>query len=310
VKSFYGLIALVPVCVFATLGWEFILRRPKPVFLAAATLMGVWTINSYASFWIRSWDPEAHLTLGHFLATTLDNTSGAIQEYAEAFRLAPNDPRVRNRLATQLAGQNPAEMNRLLQLNLKEHPENAETHSIVSFLLGQQKRFDEGIAEARKAISLAPDQPLASAQLWNLLMATDRYREAAEASRAGLRVNPYDAEIQCQAGLAFLRFGDPTNALIHFAHAVSLKPDSPDTRDDYGMAFLALHQEKSALEQSSKAVQLRPDSAPFHHRLALALAANGKTADAIKECRRALELDPNLSSARDTLKSLEPSGKP
>lgn len=308
IKSFYGLIALVPICVFGVLGWEFILRRRKPVFLAAATLMGVWAINSYASFWIRSWDPEAHLTLGRFLAIPVGDTYGAIQEYTEALRLAPNDPKVRNRLATQLAHQDPAEMNRLLQLNLKEHPDYAETHSIVSFLFGQQRRFDEGIAEARKAIALAPDQPLASDPLWKLLMAAGRFREAAEASRAGLRVSPTNPEIQCQAGLAFLLSGDPTNAVIHFNHAVTLDPDSADARDGYGTALLALHQKKSALEQSSKAVQLKPDSAAFHYHLAQALAANGKTADAIKECRRALELNPDLSAASDTLKSLEPNG--
>ena len=238
VKSFYGLIALVPVCAFATLGWEFILRRRKPVFLAASTLMGVWAINSYGSFWIRSWDPEAHLSLGRFLAVPVGDTAGALREYAEALRLAPNNPKTRTRLATQLSHQDPEEMKRLLWLNLKENPGDAETHSIVSIIYGQQGKFDEGIAEARTSIALAPDQPLAYTPLCNLFLAAGRFREAADAGRAGLRVSPYDADLQLLTGEAFFRAGqafssvdDNNHAHAHFAHAVSLKPDWKEARD-------------------------------------------------------------------------------
>jgi tetratricopeptide (TPR) repeat protein len=271
--------------------------------------MGVWAINSYASYWIRSWDPDAHLTLGRFFA--LNNPSAALQEYAEAARLAPNNPKVRTRLAVQQARLDPAEMNRLLELNLKEFPDDAETHGVMAMVLGGKSQFDAAIVEAGKAVALAPDQPLAYAPLCNLFMAAGRYREAANAGRAGLRVSPYDSDLQRVTGQAFVHAGDATNASLHFAHAVSLKPEWPEARDDFGAALLALHQGKSAVEQFSEAVRLKPDNAAFHHHLALALAASGKIPDAINECRRALELNPDFSAARDTLKSLEAnSGKP
>jgi predicted Zn-dependent protease len=116
-------------------------------------------------------------------------------------------------------------MERLLELNLKEHPDDAETHSVMSIVLGGKKQFTEGIVEARNAIALAPNQPLAYTPLCNLLIANGQYREAAEAGRAGLRVSPYDADLQRLTGQAFARAGDATNAAAHFAHAVSLKPE-------------------------------------------------------------------------------------
>ena len=307
VKAFYGMIAVVPICALATLGLEFVTVRSRLVGLIAGTLIGAWALNSFASYWIRSSDPETHLTLGRYYAD-MRNPYAATQEYMEAARLAPHDPKDRNRLAVQLAVKNAAEATRQQEKNLSEFPDFAESHSVKALILGSQQQIDAGIAEAKKSIELAPDQAYAYVPLWSLFMESGRYRDATEVGRAVLRISPFDAELQRKTGFAFLQDNDTTNACIHYAHAVTLQPDVPEMRDGYGSALMASHDYKAAVEQFNRAVELKPNDAAYHHQLAQALAAIGKNADAIVQCKRALELDPDLSAARDTLKSLETGG--
>jgi tetratricopeptide (TPR) repeat protein len=304
VKAFYGMIAVVPICALATLGMDFLTRRSKLVGLTAGTLMGAWALSSFTAYWIRSSDPETHLTLGRYYADK-GNPSAATQEYLEACRLAPRNPKVRDRLAFQLSRQNPAETARLVEMNLSEFPDFAESHSVKASLLGGQKQIDAGIAEAKKSIELAPDQAYAYPPLWNLYMESGRYRDAAEVGRAGLRISPFDAELQRKTGFAFLRDGDSTNACIHYAHAVTLQPDVPEMRDGSGLALMASHNSEAAVNQFKRAVELKSDDANYHYHLAQALAAVERFDEAIAQCKRALELDPSLSDARDTLKRLQ-----
>ena len=184
VKAFYGMIAVVPICALAASGLDFVSARSKFAGLVIAALMGVLALTSFGSFWIRSSDPETHMTLGRYYADVGDPYA-ATQEYLEAARLAPHDPKVRNRLAAQLSGQNAAETIRLIELNLNEFPDFAESHSVKAMILNSQKQIDAGIGEAKKSIELAPDQAYAYAPLWSLYMESSRYREAAEVGRGG-----------------------------------------------------------------------------------------------------------------------------
>jgi len=303
VKAFYGMIALVPMCAFAALGWEFIAKRGQVAVLTIAVLMGVWAMNSYGSYWIRDSDPETHLTLGRYYADH-GNPAAGLAEYREAARLAPDNPKVRTRLAVALSRENPAKVNELLEANLAQAPGDAETHSVLALFLGAQKKYDEAIREARKSIELALDQTMAYGPLWKIYMETGRYREAAEVGRAVLRLSAWDAELQRKTGIAFQRAGDLANACVYFAHAVSLRPVWPEGRDQAGTAFLEAGRRGQALEQLTEAVRLNPDDANFHLHLAQALEANGRKSEAISECHHALELDPGLTAASELLKYL------
>ena len=306
-KAFYGMIAVVPICALATVGMEFVAKRGRIATLAAGTLMGAWALNGFASYWLRTSNPETHLTLGRYYAQ-MGNPYAAFQEYQEAARLAPHDPNVRSRLAFQLAGQNPAEASRLVEMNLNEFPDFAESHSVKAMLLDGQKQFDAGIAEAKKSIELAPDQAYAYVPLWSLYMESFHYRAAAEAGRAALRISPFDAELQRKTGLAFLRDEDVTNASIHYAHAVTLQPKAPEMHDGYGLAMMEYHNSEAAVKQLRQAVELKPEDASYHYHLAQALAENGLIGEAIAPCKRALELDPNLPGARESLKEFQTKG--
>jgi hypothetical protein len=51
-KAFFGLLALVPLCAFGAIGWDWFASRGKVVAAVLWILLGMWAINSYVSLWI------------------------------------------------------------------------------------------------------------------------------------------------------------------------------------------------------------------------------------------------------------------
>ena len=225
VKAFYGLIAMLPLCAFAARGWEFILRRGKVFVLAAATLFGVWALNSYASYWIRSGAAETQMTLGGVYARDgLKDRAG--QYFAEAYRIAPQNVRARKFMLMELARHGRIlEAKQMLGGILRDAPDYAEAHAIYFQFLAAESALEPALAEARKAIELAPDQVSAYPPLMNYLMKLGRYGEAADTGREGLRVDPNNADLRIETARALVRLGDMTNAQFHFRAAVLTRPN-------------------------------------------------------------------------------------
>src|SRR5207248_10204424 len=51
-KAFYGLSALTPLCFFGALGWETLTHGSKRHRFVLAALLLIWTMNSFATYWI------------------------------------------------------------------------------------------------------------------------------------------------------------------------------------------------------------------------------------------------------------------
>jgi tetratricopeptide (TPR) repeat protein len=296
VKAFYGLVAMLPLCAFAARGWEIILRRGKWAASAAAVVFAVWAMNSYASYWIRTWDAETQITLGGVFAR--DGFKDRVgQFFAEAYRLDPQNLRARKYMVMELARHGKVlEAKQMLGGILREAPDYAEGHAIYSQFLAADNDVESSLAEARKAVALAPDQIFAYPPLCSHLLKLGRYREAVDIGLDGLRVDPIRIDLRVDTARALVRLGDVTNALFHLRTAVAIKRDSAPALNELAW-ILATHPDAQwrngteALELATRACELTGNKlAQFVGTLAAALAEAGRFDEAVSTANRALEL--------------------
>ncbi len=296
VKAFYGMIAMLPLCAFAVKGWEMILRRGRAFVLVAGVIFGVWALNSYASYWIRSWDAETQVTLGGVFARDgFKDRAG--QFYTEAYRLDPQSLKARKVMVIELARHGRIiDAKQMLAGILRDAPDNAEAHAIYSQFRAMDNDLESALAEAREAVELAPDQSHAYAPLVGYLIKLGRYREAADAGIDGLRVDPIQVDLRVETGRAYERCGDLTNAMFHFRATARIKKDSAPALNE--IAWMLATQPDAHWRNGGEAVQLAARAceltgnkkALFVGTLAAAYAEAGRFDEAVTTANRAVEL--------------------
>jgi tetratricopeptide (TPR) repeat protein len=134
-----------------------------------------------------------------------------------------------------------------------------EVHNNLGFVLVNQRRIDEGMAEYRKALAIRPDFTKAMNNLGLALLGQGRYAEAIEHYRKALDLEPDYAFGHNNLGLALMYLSRPAEALPHFQKAVALAPDYVLAYTNLGGALLMMGQIDEAIAQYRKALELRPD---------------------------------------------------
>ncbi len=135
-------------------------------------------------------------------------------------------------------------------------PDNAVDHFNLGCDQGDKGRWDEAIAEYRRAIQLKPDY----------------------------------AEAHLNLGFALGRKGQPEEEIAEYRRAVALKPDYALAHFDLGCSLAEKHRWDEAIAEHRRAVALKPDYAEAHNNLAIALDHNGQQAEATAERNKAAEL--------------------
>ena len=97
-------------------------------------------------------------------------------------------------------------------------------------------RFDEGIAEARRALDLDPLSLAFSNALGGRLLLAGRDHEAIEQIQRTLEMDPNFAPAHNRLGWACLRNGSYERAIAEFEKAIALSQKNPDFLTDLGYA--------------------------------------------------------------------------
>jgi tetratricopeptide (TPR) repeat protein len=176
----------------------------------------------------------------------------------------------------------------------------------VARLQVQLRQVDVAIKDLRAWVSRHPDQPAARRFLGELLLADNRYDEAASVYEGVLEAGQDDVSLRNNLAWALTKAGRPDDALEHAKKAVEGAPDSPDVLDTYGAALLAADRPEEAvaqLEAARAALEARPDGAltpDIAFNLVDALLATGDKTRA-KEVLRALESQDIPKDARQKI---------
>jgi len=161
-----------------------------------------------------------------------------------------------------------------------------------------------GIAEARRAVEIAPDFALAHAQLARAYAASYFFADSDNSEEAqrirdlavrALELGPNDATVLAFVGSALCWVGYPEEGARHTARAVRKAPGSGDFQYRYGCACVLLNRPQEGLSHLDTAIRLSPGShlmwvlKLFRSR---ALAELGRFAEADEVVDESMALNP------------------
>jgi tetratricopeptide (TPR) repeat protein len=156
-------------------------------------------------------------------------------------------------------------------------PSSYRVHELSADIFEVQNRFDDAIAEYRKAIELNPNAPDLHFRLGRALLlqshSPEVLEQAAAEFRSELKLNPEDASCEFQLGQIAQVETKSDEARTHFERALKLTPD-------FVQALIALGRlEKSsprAIELLSRATRLEPNNEAAHYALLTAYRDSGQ----------------------------------
>jgi tetratricopeptide (TPR) repeat protein len=162
------------------------------------------------------------------------------------------------------------------QQAIKDHPRNANFSILLGELYESKRDWKQAQTAYQTAVDLAPNDPLASNNLANVML------------RLG---------------------GDLDVAMALAKTARRGMPDSPDAADTLGWVYYQQGAYQSAIDMFQEALRLAhgnktPDDPTLHYHLALAYAKTRQSGLARQHLERVLQISPNYSDADDVRKQL------
>jgi tetratricopeptide (TPR) repeat protein len=155
----------------------------------------------------------------------------------------------------------------LYQQSIKDNPRDVRFYILVGELYESRQNWDQAKAMYQQALSIVPDQPLASNNLAYVLLTQggniDVALAMAQTARRGMPDSPNAADT---LGWAYYKKGVYQTAISQFQEALRLGekrgvPDDSTVHYHLGMAYEQAKQTALARQQLEKAVKLSPNNA-------------------------------------------------
>jgi len=155
----------------------------------------------------------------------------------------------------------------LYQQSIKDNPRQVTFYILSGELYEEKRDWDHAKAMYRQALSISPDDPLASNNLASVMLDqggdVDVAMGLAQTARRGMPDSPNAADT---LGWAYYQKGIYGSAISQFQEALRLgekrgDPDDADVHYHLGLAYQKTNQNALAREQLEKAIALRPDHA-------------------------------------------------
>lgn len=173
---------------------------------------------------------------------------------------------------------------------IESHPDDYGLRLFVATLHSRRLELDQALTHVRRAVELAPSDPMPRVELVRLLIGLGQLGEAeqqlAAVSIPGLEPHRLQAMI-------FARREQHREAAQVFRQIVAADPRDHESWGNLGACFLANSQPRRAAEAFSRAVQLRPDLQKFREKLMEAKVASGEGEQALAEARQVAQQSPN-----------------
>jgi tetratricopeptide (TPR) repeat protein len=289
IKAFYGLSALVPLGLFAAIGWETVTRRRTRILFALAIPLLIWATNSFASVWIH--DPASRHVRDGLRLRQQKQIDAAIAEGRRAVDAGSTHPAARRFLAVVLneSGRTDEALE-LAESGVRLTPLDSACYVQLGTVLLKRNELDRATAEGRHALKLGPENPAAYELLFSCFRKSGRDAEAINIARDGLAVSPYDADFHHRLGLLLAQKTNYMGAINHFAYAMMLGPDPSESESKLRIALGLLTKTQDGVKQLQEVASAIPDSPRALNHLAWLFAThpdmrlrNGKEAVRLAE---------------------------
>jgi len=161
----------------------------------------------------------------------------------------------------------------------------------------EQGRVEDGLALARRAVALAPEQPRIHALIGQALFHLGRHEEALASFDRAIALGSATAAVFGGRADTLVALGRPEKAVASYDRSLALNPDAVEDWTNRAAMLLALDRHADALVSADRALALAPDLADAHNNRANALDRLGRRAEALAAVDRALAAEPNHRAA-------------
>ena len=293
VKAFYGLSAIVPFCCFAVIGSQILTARSRILQLLVGALLIFFSINSFASVWIRH-STEQHVYVA-IRAISQSQSDRAVSEAAAAVNNEPSNASACCFFAAVLeeTGESRkavAESEHGLQLDAA----NGDCHLQLGISLAKQGDLTRAMNEAQRALELQSENARAHDLVFTLARELHR-AEALAIGRDALAVSPFDSDLHYRVGLAAGEVGNFPIAAPQFAYALLLQPSRAEVENKLHLAVVFAARSATASEQLAAISSSAPESPILLNDLAWIFATHPDAAvrngaEAVRQSERACTL--------------------
>jgi TolB-like protein/Tfp pilus assembly protein PilF len=171
---------------------------------------------------------------------------------------------------------------RAIELN----PNNAFAHQCLGLYLALSGRFDDGIAQMRRAQALEPAQPGYSSLIGMVMIYQRRYDQAIEQLQSTLEMDPHFPTTNTYLAMAYLRRGEYDKAMEHLDRTKALAPGSAAYR---GQILALSGRREEALQELERLQALSKQRYVPAYDIATIYAALGETDETFVWLTRAFE---------------------
>ena len=173
----------------------------------------------------------------------------------------------------------------------------AEAWAQSGFCKEKLGRHAEAIEASKKAVSLRP----AAESYFNIGLASyylKQYREAADAYRAAIRLDPYNsADAYYALGLVYRDWGKADEEIQAYKQAIKLKPDYISAYERLGSRYFRSKKYAEAAEVYKQLATLKPGDAAANNSLGETYLEMSKYNEAVENFRQAIRLKPDYGRA-------------
>jgi Flp pilus assembly protein TadD len=260
VKAFYGLSAVIPVCVFGAIGWDVMTRGRRRLQFVFAVLLVAFAINSFASVWILP-TPQRHLFAARRFQI-IHQSDAALRQVEQAVASDPSRSEAHALLSSVLEEMNhPEQAFREAELAVELGPREVGAHLRLGFVQADRGNLEAALAEARAALALGPENPVAyDLLLFCLSRLPEVDEEMLSTTRDALTVSPFNPFLHQALGLACARRSDFGGALSQFAYAAVISPNWHDPRMQFQTVLSNLGVDAQATRHLEEAAAIAHDS--------------------------------------------------
>jgi len=188
-----------------------------------------------------------------------------------------------------------------------DHPRcpDAVSYTNHALVLRRARRYDDALAELRRALAVSPDHVNANLVTCNTLSEMGRHGEALPFCQRVCSLAPGYSPGYRGLGDVFLGLRQMDGALEMYQRALAADPDDYRARSMLASAYARLGRIGRAVQLFDQVLAVAPDYPEAHVNLGNTYLLVGRFDDAAAAYRRALELDPDLLDALHNLGVVE-----
>jgi tetratricopeptide (TPR) repeat protein len=214
VRAFYGLSALLPLCVFAAEGWSACAARSRTISVVLLGLIGGWWLNLGATYWIKP--DSAQFRLCRAMSGYQLGMSDSLAEFQSVLAVDPHNAVAQ--LYTALLYRESGRTDQfaaVLKQARADHPDDGQLCALEADFYARQKNWSIALPLAERATRLAPDDYTVALTWMRFARANDRDADVVAAGELVLRCRPGLKESHQAMASALVRLGEPDEAALH-----------------------------------------------------------------------------------------------